>query len=279
VTVDELAKRRALRSTQDDRSRKRRQSHVDFEPMSLVVSLECPTGRKEIVMAGAPAQATSTRSFGPELFRFLKDLKANNDRAWFAENKDRYENEVRDPALDFVEDFAPHLREISPHFLADPRPSGGSLFRIHRDIRFSKDKSPYKPYVGIQFRHERAKDAHTPGFYLHLQPGGVFVAAGIWHPDAPTLARIREAIGDDPNDWRRATRSQRLGGESLKRAPAGFDSDHPLIEDLKRKDFIASVELTQKDACAPGFIERFASTCQETSPLVRFLCGALDLPY
>jgi uncharacterized protein (TIGR02453 family) len=232
-------------------------------------------------MAQATGKATTTRSFGPELFRFLRDLKVNNDRAWFNANKDRYEREVRNPALDFVEEFGVHLAEISPHFRADPRPSGGSLFRIHRDTRFSKDKSPYKTHVGIHFRHELAKHAHTPGFYLHLQPGSVFVGVGIWHPDPPALLRIREAIARDPNAWRRATAdgSLRLAGESLKRAPAGFDPEHPLIEDLKRKDFIASVELTQKDACSPGFVERFAGTCRETSPLVRFLCEALDLPY
>jgi uncharacterized protein (TIGR02453 family) len=229
-------------------------------------------------MASAVAKTTS-RSFGPELFRFLKDLKANNDRTWFAENKDRYEREVREPALAFVEDFAPHLNDISPHFVADPRPSGGSLFRIHRDTRFSKDKSPYKTQVGIQFRHERAKDAHTPGFYLHLQPGSVFAALGIWHPDAPALAKIREAIAADPQAWRRASEGVRLGGESLKRAPAGFDPDHPQIEDLKRKDFIASVELTQKDACSAGFLERYAGTCRDGAPLVRFICSALELPY
>jgi uncharacterized protein (TIGR02453 family) len=89
-------------------------------------------------MAQATAKTTTTRSFGPELFRFLRDLKANNDRGWFNANKDRYEREVRNPALDFVEEFGVHLAEISPHFLADPRPSGGSLFRIHRDTRFSK---------------------------------------------------------------------------------------------------------------------------------------------
>jgi uncharacterized protein (TIGR02453 family) len=221
------------------------------------------------------------RSFRPELFRFLSDLKANNDREWFAANKDRYEEHVRGPALDFVADFAPRLEKISTHFVADPRPSGGSLFRIHRDTRFSKDKSPYKPYVGIQFRHELAKSAHTPGFYLHLQPGSVFVGVGIWHPDSPTLGRIREAIVDDPQAWRRATagKTWRLAGESLKRAPAGFDPEHPLIEDLKRKNVVAAVELTQKDACAPGFIARFGATCKETSPLVRFVCKALDLPY
>jgi uncharacterized protein (TIGR02453 family) len=226
--------------------------------------------------------ATATqRSFGRELFRFLGDLKANNDRDWFAANRERYENDVRGPALDFVADFAPHLSSISEHFVADPRPSGGSLFRIHRDTRFSKDKSPYKPYVGIRFSHELAKDAHAPGFYLHLQPGSVFAAAGIWHPDTQTLGRIRDAIAADPAAWRRATagKSWRLGGDSLKRAPAGFDAEHPLIEDLKRKDFIAAVELTEKDACAPGFLERYAAICKDTSPLVRFVCGALEMPY
>jgi uncharacterized protein (TIGR02453 family) len=223
--------------------------------------------------------ATKTRSFGPELFRFLADLKANNDREWFAANKDRYENDVRGPACDFVADFAPYLEKISPHFVADPRPTGGSLFRIHRDTRFSKDKSPYKAYAGVQFRHERAKDAHTPGFYLHLQPGSVFVAAGIWHPDSQALGKIREAIAGDAKAWQGATKGIELGGESLKRAPAGYDPEHPLIEDLKRKDFIASVELTEKDACAPGFVERFAGMCKERAPLVRFICGALELQY
>jgi uncharacterized protein (TIGR02453 family) len=221
------------------------------------------------------------RSFRPELFAFLRDLKANNDRVWFAANKERYEEHVRGPALDFVADFAPHLEKMSQHFVADPRPSGGSLFRIHRDTRFSKDKSPYKPYVGMRFSHEAAKDAHAPGFYLHLQPGSAFMGGGIWHPDSPTLGRIREAIAGDPKAWRRSTagKSWRLVGDSLKRAPAGFDPEHPLVEDLKRKDFIAYVELTQKDVCATGFVERFAGLCKDTAPLVRFVCGALDLAY
>src|SRR5918996_3657025 len=216
-------------------------------------------------MAQAAAKATTTRSFGPELFRFLRDLEANNDRMWFNANKERYEREVRDPALDFVEDFAPHLAEISPHFVADPRPSGGSLFRIHRNTRFSKDKSPYKPYTGIQFRHELGKDAHAPGFYLHLESGGVFAGAGIWHPDQPTLVRIREAIARDPEAWRKATAGERfrLAGDSLKRAPAGFEPEHPLIEDLKRKDFIGVVTLTENQVCARGFVERFAQTCRD----------------
>jgi uncharacterized protein (TIGR02453 family) len=226
-----------------------------------------------------PAATTTERSFSPALFAFLRDLKANNDRAWFTDNKERYEREVRDPALDFVEDFAPHLERISPSFVADSRPNGGSLFRIHRDTRFSKDKSPYKTHTGLHFRHERAKDAHAPGFYLHLEPGGVFVAAGIWRPDAPTLLRIREAIASYPDGWSAATKGVRLSGDSLKRAPAGFDPEHPLVEDLKRKDFIGVVTLTEKDVCARGFVERFAGTCRDLSPLVRFLCAAVEVRY
>lgn len=235
-------------------------------------------------MAQSTAE-TAIRSFGPELFRFFRDLKTNNTREWFAENKERYEDAVRGPALDFVSDFVPYLAAISPHFVADPRASGGSLFRIHRDTRFSKDKSPYKTFTGIQFRHELGRDAHAPGFYLHLEPREVFVGAGIWHPDQATLGRIREAIVADPDAWREAIAARpfratfRLGGESLKRAPAGFDPDHPLVEDLKRKDFICVASLTEKDVCASGFVDVFAGTCGEASALVRFLCTALDLPF
>lgn len=229
-------------------------------------------------MGGGAAQ----RSFSPALFRFLRELKANNDREWFAANKERYEADVRGPALDFVSDMAPHLERISPHFVADPRPAGRSLFRIHRDTRFSRDKSPYKTYVGIQFRHELARDAHAPSFYLHLEPKGVFVGAGTWRPDAPALAKIREAIAADPKAWRSGKRvggGFELAGDSLKRAPAGYDPEHPLIDDLKRKDFICFATLSEKDVCAPAFVDEFARMCREASPLVRFLCRALAAPY
>jgi len=240
--------------------------------------VETIVGLQWVAMEGGSAE----RSFTPALFRFLRDLQANNTREWFGANRDRYEAEVRGPALDFVVDVAPRLERISRHFVADPQPSGGSLFRIHRDTRFSKDKSPYKTYTGMQFRHELGKDAHAPGFYLHLEPEAVFVGSGIWHPDAPTLARIREAIADDAKAWRVGKRvggGFELAGDSLKRAPAGYDLDHPLIEDLRRKDFICVATLSEKDVCAPGFVDEFARMCRATSPLVRFLCAALDAPY
>jgi len=227
----------------------------------------------------------SRAHFSPDLFRFLRDLTRNNDRAWFQANKQRYEESVREPAQRFISDFGPRLERISPHFNADPRPVGGSLFRIYRDVRFSRDKSPYKTHTGIQFRHKAGRDVHAPGFYLHLEPGRVFVGVGIWHPDGPTLARIRRAIVDHPASWKRALAGKRfrgafeLGGESLVRPPRGFDPGHPLIEDLKRKDFIAFSPIAQKDVTAPGFLERFAGLCRDGSPFVRHLCGTLEVPF
>ncbi len=153
------------------------------------------------------ATATRQASFDPELFSFLADLRAHNDRDWFAANRQRYEEHLLEPALAFIDAFAPRLEKISPHFRADARPSGGSLFRIHSDTRFSKDKSPYKTNVGIHFRHELAKDAHAPGYYLHIGPAEVFAGGGIWHPDTRSATRIREAIVAEPERWGRVTRA------------------------------------------------------------------------
>ena len=231
------------------------------------------------------AQRATASTFSPALFAFLRDLRANNDRDWFKANRPRYDEAVLEPALRFISDFEPHLHAISPHFVADPRPVGGSLFRIHRDTRFSKDKSPYKTHTGIHFRHALAKSAHAPGFYLHLEPGQVFLGAGIWRPEAEPLARIRTAIAEDPDRWTSTTRSKpfadvyQLGGDSLKRAPAGFDREHPLIDELRRKDFIAIRSLTDKAACSNGFLEETAGTFAAAGPLVHFLCDAIEVPF
>ena len=109
---------------------------------------------------------TGKTSFDKALFDFLRELADNNDREWFADNKARYVAEVRDPMLDFIADFGPDLHKISARYVADPRANGGSLFRIHRDVRFAKDKRPYKTNAGAHFRHEAARNAHAPGFYL-----------------------------------------------------------------------------------------------------------------
>jgi uncharacterized protein (TIGR02453 family) len=228
---------------------------------------------------------TSKSYFSPPLFAFLRQLAANNNREWFAANKARYESDVRDPMLRFIRDFAPRLAQISDCFVADPRPTGGSLFRIYRDTRFAKDKTPYKTHVAAHFRHEVGKDVHAPGFYLHLEPNEVFVGAGIWHPDTAALTKLRRAIVAAPARWSaivgnaKFKRDGELGGDTLKRPPAGVPADHPLIEDLKRKDFVWSVTFAEKDACSPKFIERYAAACATAAPLVQFLTRALGLPW
>jgi len=224
-------------------------------------------------------------SFSPGLFAFLRELADHNDREWFAAHKARYVAEVQEPALAFVEDVGMRLPDVSRHFVADARPSGGSLFRIYRDVRFAKDKSPYKTQVGIQFRHAQSRDVHAPGFYLNLGPDSVFMACGTWHPDRDTLHAIRTAIAAKPGRWQAIVEDAafqerfRLGGEALKRPPAGFDRDHPLIEELKRKDFIAVADLSESDATASGFLDRFLELCGEASAFMRFLCDSARVPY
>jgi uncharacterized protein (TIGR02453 family) len=221
----------------------------------------------------------------PELFTFFRELRENNNREWFQANKSRYEQQVREPLLQFITDFGLRLAEISPHYVADARRSGGSLFRIYRDVRFSKDKTPYKTAAGIQFRHESGKDVHAPGFYLHLEPDNVFAGTGIWHPDTQTLTHIRDTIVENPTRWQAIISVEdfrsnfELEGDSLKRAPKGYDPDHPLIEDLKRKDFVAGKAMAEVDARAPDFIDRFAEVCRLGAPFAEFLTRAVGLPW
>jgi uncharacterized protein (TIGR02453 family) len=163
--------------------------------------------------------------------------------------------------------------------VADARPMRGSLFRIYRDTRFSLDKTPYKVHIGIQFLHESGKDAHAPVFYLHLEPDGCFAAAGVWHPDSRALTKIRTAIAAQPEQWEKATRKLELEGESLTRPPKGFDRNHPFIEDLKRKDFVASVALTEEQVCSPTLMRDFTAACRTMKPLVEFATKALGLKF
>lgn len=233
--------------------------------------------------------------FTHALFDFFRDLRANNRREWFEHNRTRYEEEVLEPSRVFVLAFRSHLRRISPHFQAEPRVRGGSLFRIHNNLRFNPDRPPYKVHAGIQFRHAGGGDVHAPGFYVHLEPaadrgafgspGGCFVGMGIWHPDRDALTAVRDAIVDDPEGWKRVTRTGsfarelQLGGDSLKLGPSGYDRDHPLIDDIKRKDFIAAGTVTEQDVVADGFVERSAALCEAGAPFVAWLCGAVGVRF
>ena len=217
-----------------------------------------------------------------ELFEFLAELKVNNDREWFQANKARYEEQVKEPVLAFIAGFDERLRRLSPHFVADPRPVGGSLFRIYRDVRFSKDKSPYKTAAGIHFRHEGGKDAHAPGYYLHLEPDECFAACGMWRPPTAEAHRIRAAIDGDQAGWRAARQEAQAGGlplrgGSLKRPPRGYAADHPLIDDLKRTGFYVSAKLDQRTVTAGRFPARLEELWSHATPFMRFVTEALEL--
>jgi uncharacterized protein (TIGR02453 family) len=223
--------------------------------------------------------------FGPGLVRFLEELDDHNDRAWFEANRGRYDTEVREPALAFIAAMARHVEAVSPTLRAEPRKVGGSLMRIHRDVRFSKDKRPYKTNLGIQFRHERGKDVHAPGLYVHVEPGSVFLGAGMWRPDAPSLLAIRRAIVDEPSGWQRVRDAKRfreawsLSGDALQRTPRGFDADHPMVEDLKRKDHIAVHELRERDVVRGDLIPHVAGLFRRARPYLAWLTEAVGLPF
>ncbi len=227
----------------------------------------------------------ANRFFSQASFDFLSKLDANNNRDWFNRHKQEYEDAVRTPALDFIAAMADDLAAISPHFLASPRKVGGSLMRVYRDVRFGRDKRPFKTNVGIQFRHFMGKDVHAPGFYVHLEPKECFVGVGIWHPDAPALNSIRTSIVENPKAWVKVSREKTFArkfeqaGDSLSNPPRGYAKDHPLMEDIKRKDFIAITPLNEKRVVSTVFKTDVVKSFQTAVPYIEFLCESLELPF
>lgn len=220
--------------------------------------------------------------FSAALFTFLDELESNNDRDWFKANKDRYERDVRSPALELIRAMQPRLAKIAPDYVADDRKQGGSLMRIHRDVRFSKDKSPYKTNVGIQFRHFRGKDAHAPGFYLHIQTSGCFLGVGSWHPAREALASVRSFIDSNGDDWLAGLEAATKGrfdqsGDSLIRCPRGYPKDHPLLDQLLFKDHCLIRDFEIDEALDPDLDEILEEAFSEVEPFVSVLSRAIGL--
>lgn len=225
------------------------------------------------------AAPSSCPPFSPALFTFFDELTLHNDREWFAANKVRYERDVRDPFLAFIAALAPRFATVAPAFRCDPRPVGGSYFRIYRDTRFGKDKTPYKTHAAAQFRHGAGKDVHGPGYYLHLSPTECLSGFGLWRPEPDIARKVRTAMVGDTAGWIRAKAGIPLGGESAKRVPAGFPADHPAAEDLKRKDFISMRPYAREEVLSPDFLDRYVADCAAASPFMSFLTRAVGLPW
>jgi uncharacterized protein (TIGR02453 family) len=226
------------------------------------------------------------RYFTPRFFEFLEELSRNNNRDWFIPNKPRYERDVREPMLAFIADFTPRLRKISANYVADPRPSGGSMMRIYRNLRFSRDKTPYHTNASAAFGHRDVERHHgSPAFYLSLSPAEAFMGVGVWHPHPETIARIRDAIFARPTKWKSAIDDRKfkarfeMMGDMLSRPPKGYDAAHPMIEEIKRKDFIGGTEFTRKEVCSAEFMDLFAKTCAASSGFMKFLTEAMGLKW
>ena len=224
--------------------------------------------------------------FPKGFFAFFRELKSNNDRTWFEENKSRFRESVQAPMSAFITAMAPRLAKVSKHFTADPRPNGGSMFRIYRDVRFSKDKRPYKEHAACHFRHSVGKDVHAPGFYMHFATDEVFFGGGLWMPPPDALLKIRGAIASKAANWKKIVTDKGfishfdgVRGDSLSRLPRGFDADHPFIDDIKRKSFFAMQEGSAKLASSPKLVDAVAESFQAARPLMKFLCTAVEVPF
>ncbi len=241
---------------------------------------------------------SATPYFTSASFKFLRELKRNNNREWFEKNKPRYESDLKQPCLRFIADLAAPLQNISAQYIANPKPVGGSLFRIYRDTRFSADKTPYKTHAGMTFYHQATRDAargdagnagfgrlDAPVFYLGIEPGGCFIGAGLWHPQPDTVKRVRNYMVNNPASWKKITRDAKfrkvftMDGEALSRPPLGYDPQHELIEDLKRKDFVCGAKLDDAQLCAPDAQKTVLAHFRQAAPLLDWLCGALDLEF
>ena len=216
----------------------------------------------------------TAKLFTPAFFSFLEDLEQHNDRTWFKANKARYEADVREPCLAFVRAMSGRIAETTDALAAIDKMVGGSLMRIHRDTRFSKDTSPYKTNVGIQFRHRAGKDVHAP-----------CLAVGLWGPPNPALNKIRVRIDAESGAWRDIVDAPSFAntfqreGESLKRVPRGYDKEHPLGEDLKRKSHMAVHRFPRSTALGEGFPEFVADKLILAGPFAAFLCRAIGQPF
>jgi uncharacterized protein (TIGR02453 family) len=227
---------------------------------------------------------TKELRFTPRLFDFLRELKANNKKEWFDANKDRYIADLRDPLLAFIAAFRPRLVAISPYLVADPKPTGGSMFRIYRDTRFSENKEPYKTMASAFFSHQTS-GKQGPGIYLHLEPESCFMGVGHWHPDSAARTRVTDAIAAKSDAWRDATSGKefrkllKMEGDSLTKLPRQYDPQHPFAEDLKRKDFVVTSYFSDKQALTADFIERFDNISRVAAPYLGFIIKSAGLKW
>jgi len=215
-----------------------------------------------------------------ETLAFIKDISENNDREWFAAHRDRYES-AREDVLLLIEKLIPELARTDPQFPIDT-PAKKCLMRIYRDVRFSKNKDPYKNNFGVSF-NVKGKGIPTPEYYLHIQPGKNFFGVGFWMPESPVLKNIREEIDYNASEFLDIVNAEafkklfKLSEEDkLKNMPKGYPIDHPQIEFLKLKSFIAIMPLKDEELLKPQIVDKLKNAFESIQPFVLFLRNAVS---
>jgi len=245
--------------------------------------------KETLIMRAASSSTTAAfPGFRPAALRFLRSLKRNNRREWFEAQRNLYENEVRQPLRALVEEVDVRLAGFAPEITGDPR---RSVFRIHRDVRFSRDKSPYKTNAACWFFHRDAgkgvgREAHGgAGFYFQIAPGECLLGAGLWMPPPPSLALIRQRLSEEPDEFGQIVltpafrrRFGSLDAEAmLTRVPRGYAVDHPAARWLRFRSFTAGRTLTEREIASTRLVTLLAGDFERLTPLVRWLNGALGL--
>jgi uncharacterized protein (TIGR02453 family) len=234
--------------------------------------------------------APAFTGFRPEAIQFLADLASNNDRAWFQPRKGEYERLLKEPLEALIATLADRFAARGIPLRADP---GRSPFRIYRDVRFSKDKSPYKTNLGASFPwvgegpddgvgRSHTGNVHSSGGYFHLQPGEIYVGGGIWHPEKPWIDAFRRRVADDPGGirnlvdapaFRKTFGSLSREGHALQRVPTGFPADHPAADLLRLKDVVFGRRLADAEAMSPALPDLIADTFETAMPVMRYLAA------
>lgn len=204
--------------------------------------------------------------------KFLKDLEKNNNREWFQSNKDKYENTLQN-----IKEVSAEVKEkLSKKDLIED----AKVFRIYRDVRFSKDKAPYKNNLGVHFT--RATKKLRGGYYLHIQPGESFAGGGFWAPSPEDLKRIRDEFAFDTKTIRKITSGKTfvkyfgtLGGDELKTAPSGYDRNHPGIDLIRKKQFVVMRKFTDKEVTDKNFVKEVVATFEAMRPFFDYMSEVL----
>ena len=219
--------------------------------------------------------------FPKEGIDFLKKLKKNNNRPWFQKHKQVYDESVRFPMQCLIASLSERMGDVAPEIEFNPKKS---IFRIYRDIRFSRNKAPYKTSIAASFNWRGLKGpVDAPGLYLHVEPGGVFVGGGVYMPSGDQLKAFRKSMVDRPQEFLAVVHDKRfkrefgsIQGGKLQKAPLGFPRDHPMIEHLKHKQFYVGKEYDDESiSLNASFLNLVTRVFADTMPLVRWLAASM----